>query len=294
MAIFSILYSGFKNTNNIFRSLVGYNLNKNIYEDNKSELNINNWRLLEFFKFISNIFIVKLPIYCPNWMPNIIKVLFFGNNSKLIIDSNESSENNCKVLYINGILSNEKVVLETKNILTRMIKKPINILHNVTDSLLSDLIECLIGKTTQQLTEPSTIALFEISKLLLDPKTSKIIIIAHSQGTIITATLLNNLYKLGLDKKEYLEKLEIYAFANCSSKMKYIIDDLPYMEHFANKEDFVAKLGCNCDKDIKELIDIDGKIFINENGSGHMLNSHYLLNFKNNFPESKFNIYIDD
>lgn len=32
MSIFSILYSAFKNTNNIFRSLVVYDLKKNIYQ----------------------------------------------------------------------------------------------------------------------------------------------------------------------------------------------------------------------------------------------------------------------
>ena len=76
--------------------------------------------------------------------------------------------------------------------------------------------------------------------------------------------------------------------------MKYLIEELPYMEHFANKEDFVAKLGCNCDKDIKDLIDIDGNVFINQKGNGHMLNSHYLFNFKTNFPNSKLNTYIDN
>ena len=175
-----------------------------------------------------------------------------------------------------------------------MFKKPVDILHNVSDSFISDIIECWIGKSTQQLTEPSTIALFEICKLLLDSKINKIIVIAHSQGTIIIATVLNNLHKLGFDKKEYLQKLEIYAFANCSSKMKYLMEELPYMEHFANKEDFVAKLGCNCDNDIQDLIDIDGNVFINQKGSGHMLNSHYLFNFKNNFPNSKLNTYIDN
>ena len=74
--------------------------------------------------------------------------------------------------------------------------------------------------------------------------------------------------------------------------MNYIVDKLPYMEHFANENDFVAKLGCNCNKDIEDIISIDGITFINMNKSGHLLNAHYINNFKTDYPKSKLIEYI--
>ena len=89
-----------------------------------------------------------------------------------------------------------------------------------------------------------------------------------------------------------MKKLEIYAFANCASKMNYIIDDLPYIESFANENDIVAKLGCNCAEDVKKYISISGKTFINNDKFGHMLSSHYLDNFVKDYPNSKLLEYI--
>ena len=74
--------------------------------------------------------------------------------------------------------------------------------------------------------------------------------------------------------------------------MSYIKDELPYMEHFANDNDLVAALGCNCAEDVKECVNIDGSIFIVKNKSGHMFNAHYINDFENDYPESKLNKYI--
>ena len=74
--------------------------------------------------------------------------------------------------------------------------------------------------------------------------------------------------------------------------MTYIEKNYPYIESFANENDLVAKMGCNCSDDIKELINIDGKLFVNKNSSGHMFNTHYFNNFSIDYSESKLNNYI--
>ena len=292
MKIFKILYHAFRNTKNIYTSFVGTTFKKNILQDKKSEFNKQNWSFIKLCKLLSDIFLMKLPFSAPSWVPKYTKMILFGENSRYIPNSTEIDYSGNCFLYVNGIMSNHDVVITNKNELEDLLKRPINIIHNVTDSLIMDLIESLIGKETDDLTEASTIALYTVCNKLLDDNIKKVIIICHSQGTIIVAKVMQSLSKLGLDKQKYLKKLEIYAFASCASNMTYIVDELPYMEHFANDNDFVAKLGCNCPSQIKQYISIDGETFVVKNKSGHMFNTHYIDNFANDYPKSKLNLYI--
>lgn len=288
--MWDIIYSALINTKNIFTSIVGNGFFSNFFDSN-SEMNKSNWSLMNTLKFISDIFIIKIPLYCPKWVPYPIKIIFFGDNSTYYAD-NEESQNGVCMIFLNGILYNDITIKQTQSILKNMFNRPINILKNASDSIISDIIETLVGKFTQELDEASTIALYTICNKLLDEKINKLIIICHSQGSVIISNVLKNLYKLGLNKQEYMKKLEIYSFATCATKMNYVVDELPYMEHFANDNDFVANLGCNCADDIKHLITIDGKINIKRDKSGHMFNTHYINNFSNDFPESKLLTYV--
>ena len=288
MNIFKIYYYAFLYTPNLYRSILGNNIG-----NTSSEINIKSLNIEDFFLILYNFFIIKLPFHCPSWVPNIIKKIFFGPNSKYIKNDKELDDNNNCFIFINGVLGSEKIVNYNRIELALLLDKPINLLFNASDSLVIDLFEAFIGKETHQLTEASTVALYTICSKLLDENINKVIIIAHSQGTVIISKVLNSLYKLGLNKIKYLNKLEIYCFSNCASNMKYLNCNLPYMEHFANENDFIAKLGCNCPKEVEQFISIDGKIFINKNGTGHMLNSHYLNNFSYNYPLSKLNNYIN-
>ena len=74
--------------------------------------------------------------------------------------------------------------------------------------------------------------------------------------------------------------------------MIYLNENLPYIESFANENDIVARLGCNCSEEIKKYVKIDGKLFIVKNKSGHMLNTQYLDNFKIDYPNSSLNKYL--
>ena len=293
MNLLKILYSSFIHTKNVARSLFGNNIYINVH-NNDSELNKNNWSLSNIISMLASIFIPTLPIHCPGWVPSIIKNSIFGGNSYFIKDEEYDidSQSEC-ILFVNGILTNELIVKQNIQLLKTMFKKPVHCVFNKTDSLIMDLVECMIGKQTNDLTESSFVTLSVISKLLLKPNIRKIIVICHSQGTIIMSQVLSNLINFGLNKEYLLKKLEIYAFANCSTKMKYIVNNYPYMEHLANENDIVAKMGCNCNEDIANLIDIDGKKIINPTGTGHLFNSHYLHNFTVNFNESRLLNYID-
>jgi len=278
-------------TENVYRSFVGTDIMDN---NERSELNKSNWSISEGIILFTDIFIPSLPIHCPSWMPWIIKRIFFRDSCRYIEDISYDSLNNGECfIYINGIMTNESVLNKNRDILRELLNRPINSIYNTTDSILIDLIECVIGKSTDYLTEPVYVTLSCIIKKLLNINITKVVVICHSQGTIIISQVLNGLKRFGFDKELYLKKLEIYAFANCASNMKYILmDKYPYMENFANEDDFVARLGCNCADDVIQYIDIDGPVFINKGKSGHMFNSHYMNNFSEDFPNSRLNNYI--
>jgi hypothetical protein len=291
MSIVKILFYAFVNTKNIFRSIIGDNLNSNLNENDNSELNKKYWSFFKLLEFGSDLFLPKLPIKSPSWIPKFFKKTLFGSNSRYLPDTTEEIDNIC-VLYLNGIISNRDIIELNRKQISSILNRPVNIIYNVTDSFIIDIFECLIGKETEYLTEASTITLYILSRKLLDPNIKKILLICHSQGTIITAKALQYLSKFGLNKEIYMKKLEIYSFANCASKMNYVYDKYPYMEHFANGEDFVARLGCNCCENVKKYISIDGEIIINNNKSGHMFNSHYINDFINEYPQSRLMSYI--
>ena len=51
-----------------------------------------------------------------------------------------------------------------------MFDRPIHVIHNDSDSIFVDLIECLVGKQYEDLTEPAFVTLIAITKKLLDNK----------------------------------------------------------------------------------------------------------------------------
>ena len=172
------------------------------------------------------------------------------------------------------------------------------------------------------LTEPAERATEVIAHALVAPHVDKVVVIAHSEGTIIAA---NVIWALGdiLDAadsgrsghllpaerrimrtiapgvraqrgddgepsvRRYLRKLEVYAFANCATSMTYADAEaqMPFIESFANRKDFIARLGVLSPyaSGPAPLIQIDGDLFVREDnrsyGSslGHLLNQHYLF-----------------
>lgn len=275
--ILKIIKLAFLNTPNFYKSIFGEN-----YSNVKKKINL--------FDII-NLLIPKLSIYCPNFLPNIIKKLFFKNDCIYIKNKNEIEDNIC-IIYINGILSSNDEILNDINILSSFFNRPVNAIYNVSESFIYDIIESYIGKGFNKLTEPCLLGVFTICNKLLNPNIEKLVIIAYSQGTIIMSNILFHLKKLGLDNDIYLKKLEIYTIANCSSNMQYLYVNFPYMEHLVNEHDFVGKLGINCSNELKDYIKIDGKKFIIKNKYGHLLFENYFNNFHLEFKQSKLLKYI--
>ena len=103
----------------------------------------------------------------------------------------------------------------------------------------------------------------------LNEDVQRVVLIAHSQGTIIVAQALAALRSCGLDQIRFVSKLEIYAIANGASDMQFLVrrrmettseamrypndpgNNYPHLESLANSNDLVARLGCTARKEVK-------------------------------------------
>jgi len=228
-------------------------------------------------------------------------------------------------IFINGVATTKEIADQNCNLIFEMFGRPVDLLHNPTDGLVVDLFECAAGKTG--LFQFGEIEPREELKILLILKLieakekgyKKVVLLAHSQGTIITG---NALYELGSTSStdflnEYIrrelkarkpdidmnmvrniapimkELLEVYSFATCGHKMP--AENCSYLENISNKGDLVAYLGQffpfpNFWIDVHgNPISLSGKCLAEEGDWGHLINSHYLYPMKNRgmFPESK-------
>eukprot|EP00041_Stephanoeca_diplocostata_P005713 m.66915 g.66915 ORF g.66915 m.66915 type:complete len:369 (-) comp15956_c0_seq2:53-1159(-) len=186
------------------------------------------------------------------------------------------------IVYLNGILTNKPLVALNQQRLDELFVPPVHYIHNATNGVLEDLLESYQDLQALGVTKVTdgVVNILHANVLSL-PNVRKVLLIAHSQGTIITAAALPALYdKCSEDEHK---KLEVYSFATCCHRMEYTVPatdqqgGLPYMEHFANTGDFVACLGILATPSTRLQLDMryDGPVFTRQT-FGHFLNAHYL------------------
>lgn len=278
-------------------------------------------------QYVLDTSIPSLPTEAPAFLPEFVESLFFHPTRIIRWGKTNSGFPEEAWFFINGIMTNPDIAKLNARCIGHLFGRPLTIIQNSTNGLLVDLVQCAIGKEWDVMTEPVLHALPAILEALRDPKKSKVVVIAHSQGTIITGDVLDILKDLvkkgstGIPRQlwssatfrydgavqarreeaasrkgqrraissslgltpfesldpltvEELSKLEIYAFANCSSRMSYFQGEIPLIESFGNGKDIVARLGMlSSDKTIK----IDGPRWERKQAWGHLLNEHYLI-----------------
>lgn len=236
--------------------------------------------------------------------------------SSIDIPAMKTSKKNKKLdkeewFFINGVATNKEVAKWNGERLVELFHRPITLLHNPTDTLPIDLLECILDRTLDWTSDPVDFSAHKIKKALKKEEKEKIVVITHSQGSIIISRVLKELLK---EKDETfqknLKKLEIYTFACPADEMVSMEKTccelkLGHIEHFANTHDLVAKLGILRIKKYKQQPDgfleeiikkpfsdiangifgkeffdmkISGKLYIRKH-SGHLLNAHYLDDF---------------
>ena len=197
--------------------------------------------------------------------------------------------------------------------LAELFHRPITLVENSTDGLLEDLVECAREKSFGRISEATDSAFPAIYDALKDPDKERVVVVAHSQGTIIAAAALRFMqlvYRNGqrrppilsdpkaacatardagmkllptdfepLERSE-LSKLEVYCFANCATQMHYVDATagrrLPWIESYGNEFDIVARLGMLAPHAGERAISIDGPLYQHDGAWGHLLNRHYL------------------
>ncbi len=274
------------------------------------------WRVLRTARYLADISIPSVPVTAPDWFPEPLAPFFWHpSRVRQHPDHNESwtSHPHETWLFINGIMTSDVLAQMNAAYLADLFHRPVTLIENSTDGLLEDLIECAREKSFGRNAEATEKAFPAIYDALKDPEKRRVVVIAHSQGTIIASAVLRLLalvYRGGraqptvvrhpeaacnaardagveLDPTDFeqldsdeLGKLELYCFANCATQMHYLdrtaAGPLPWIESYGNEFDIVARLGMLAPHPGKRGVDIDGPMYEHKGAWGHLLNQHYL------------------
>jgi hypothetical protein len=222
------------------------------------------WRLGRTLRFLANIAIPSVPRTPPPFGPPLLKRLFWQPSVILQRPDHHGSYTSYPDeawFFVNGVASNGAVAQLNSAYLSYLFHRPLTMLQNATDSLLLDLLECIVGKQWYRYTEAAVKAFPPIYDALKRPDKRRVVVIAHSQGTIIMAIVLRMLGEVlspppeepelalaalfGAEayappefvypdqdpwraedfeplSQQELAKLELYCFANCANSMKYL------------------------------------------------------------------------
>lgn len=284
--------------------------------------------LIRSVKYLVEVTVPAFPIDLPDWFPGGEESVFWRGTEILFQtdpNNNPYSFPDEAWIFINGIGTNDGLARINAQYLALVFRRPFTIIQNATDSILIDLAEAVVGKAWQVMTEASAKAYPFICEALREPSKKRVVVICHSQGTIIMANVLRALvdeefrcilfeegskikapgrkapHLKALDDPGQLRKLEIYTFANAADVMRFAPDlktaaghPAPYMEHFANEFDLVGRTGVLAPRKEKWGVRIDGDIFRRAGAWGHCLNLHYLMGIRRHLeePEKEKNPYV--
>lgn len=300
-----LIVDAYRRTPRLLEAFVGSAPASAMGTTSNNELSPTHWSWGEVCALLRTLFLPTLPGRPPPFCPDWLRSVMYGKTSQILLDDRCARTSEAWV-YVNGIMSNRAVVELNRARARELFQRPIDVVHNQTDSLVMDLVECWVGKTTDYLTTPAYLLVQYLLPRLLDPSIDRIVLIAHSQGTIIVAQALEALraWGVGACTVDYVRKLEVYALANCASTMRFLVTPAengnsegpnapghwPYIESLANEHDFVPKLGCTARPPARNVagVRLAGDLHVAMGRGGHLCNAHYLtLDFPHWFPASR-------
>lgn len=282
---------------------------------------LNLWRLRRTIKYLVNVTVPSVPRTPPPFGPPLLNNLFW--QPSVVLQRPDHNGNYTTFpdeawFFINGIMTDDNLAQVNAAYISYLFHRPLTLIQNSTDSFAIDLLQCMLGKEWDHVTEPVIKAFPVIYDALKSPHKRKVVVIAHSQGTIIIANVLRLLYQkvqppaeeelemlqaeskfaqpefiypdqfeLDLDDFDPLDtqelaKLEVYCFATCANVMGYLEagegqKPIPWIEHFGNEYDIVARLGMLAPNAKPLDIGIGGPRYVQRGAWGHFLNEHYLF-----------------
>jgi hypothetical protein len=168
-----------------------------------------------------------------------------------------------RFMFINGVITPYPLALHQATILAKHLKQEVELIHNKTNGLVKDLVECNEGRYGVI----NTIAQQSID-VIKDKLTYEgdLTIIAHSQGAIIITIAL-----LELSKTLSSIELSRIKFVTFGAAFKESVLPNIECEHFANSNDPITHLGLqNLDHKFT------GKLFVRE-AKGHFFIADYII-----------------
>ncbi|TQB71584.1 hypothetical protein MPDQ_007443 [Monascus purpureus] len=184
-------------------------------------------------------------------------------------------------IFINGVSVGHHWMQSNLDRLAQTFGRKVTGVLNPTYGIIFDLIQCLIQRDFAYATQDVRDAYPYIKKALLNPQFDKVVLIVHSQGGIEAGLVID--WLLAEMPQEILQHLEVYTFGNAANHWnnpnRTLSTDredrpsIPYIEHYANSEDFVSVLGVLNYTPIPNRY--MGQLFV-RSGPGHLLNQHYL------------------
>lgn len=98
--------------------------------------------------------------------------------------------------FINGICSDLRLAEINVRELARFTGRPIELLYNATEGFVLDLIECTFGKAWDLVTEAVAPNFEPLVDALADVTLDRVVLVSHSQGTIVAAVMLKMLHEV--------------------------------------------------------------------------------------------------
>lgn len=180
-----------------------------------------------------------------------------------------------KWFFINGICTSPPIAILNGLELAKAFHRPIHLIHTPTYGAAWDLWDSITARTLRKDGKLSRPAYDVVKEALVHH--DKVVIIGHSQGTIVSSYIARKLLK---DKKyrHHAPKLEMYCVAGVADSFKidhelseHFGRGVPYVEHFANGMDFFCRIGV-----LAHLESTAGAVFSIPERTGHLLNDHYI------------------
>lgn len=180
-----------------------------------------------------------------------------------------------KWFFLNGIATAPSMALLETEELVRIFHRPIHLLHTPTYGAVWDLWDAITARTLRKDGHLSTPAFNIVRNALLSHE--KVVLLCYSQGTIIASYIVRSILK-DPELREHAHKLELYCLAGVADSLHIDYQltaehghPVPYVEHFANGQDFFARIGV-----LSHYYATSGAVFVRPEKKGHMLTDHYI------------------
>ncbi|KAF2088066.1 hypothetical protein K490DRAFT_73060 [Saccharata proteae CBS 121410] len=236
-----------------------------------------------FMIYFAGMMAINIPIW---WIVNGF-VRELRSQAHIVSDTKHPEE---KWVFINGVSVGRYWLQSNIDRLAETFGRPVIGIHNPTNGLIFDLVQCMVERNFSYSTQDIRDAYAQVKESLADQSYKKVIMILHSQGGIQGGLIVD--WLLAEMPDDLLQKLEIYTFGCAANHFNnphrstaaareaqqqgtYNPKDkaIRYIEHYANDGDFVANWGIlNFTHVANRFM---GRLF-ERHGTGHLLNQHYL------------------